>query len=192
MRMHSALIGALLVVATASHAAAFDRLNGTMPSAWMPAAAAVGTIAAKSGRWCDKAAADARRDLQQPLPAAGQGWRPDWLAGPRLFRCDHRLRPQRGSHPRRQDPVDRDAGRMAGRMVDLARPSGRGTDRGGGDPRPPDRRAGNVAGRVRVGADVVRRRQPGDCAKRDDPDRNQPALRALRPRRSSTSGTPSG
>jgi hypothetical protein len=38
--MHGALIGALLVVATATHAAGFDRLN-RMPGAWVPAAAAV-------------------------------------------------------------------------------------------------------------------------------------------------------
>jgi hypothetical protein len=41
--MHIISIGAVLVVATVSEAAAFDRLNGTMPSAWMLAAAAVGT-----------------------------------------------------------------------------------------------------------------------------------------------------
>jgi hypothetical protein len=41
--MHVVSIGALLVVATVSQAASLDRLNGAMPSAWMPAAAAVDT-----------------------------------------------------------------------------------------------------------------------------------------------------
>jgi hypothetical protein len=42
MRMHSALIGALIVGATAAQAAGFDRLN-KMPSAWTQTAAAVDT-----------------------------------------------------------------------------------------------------------------------------------------------------
>lgn len=41
MRMHITSIGALLVVATVSQAASLDRLNGAMPSAWVPAATSV-------------------------------------------------------------------------------------------------------------------------------------------------------
>jgi hypothetical protein len=41
MRMHITSIGALLVVATVSQAASLDRLNGAMPSTWVPAATSV-------------------------------------------------------------------------------------------------------------------------------------------------------
>jgi len=43
MRIHIVAIGALLTVAAVSDAAGLDRLNGTMPIAWMQAAAAVNT-----------------------------------------------------------------------------------------------------------------------------------------------------